>query len=180
MRIGWLLPLLIFLTACTSPDSDSNLGNELLSTDFAVTYTVQQTITLSNDGEGQPDQHNLWVALIGDVEPYQTVQSREISPQKFQIATDEYGNQYAEFDFKDHPAGTKILIEIGYQVTVFEQSIVPGICEGLLPDEFTQPELRIESANPQIVALSQKLSKGQDNPCDQVRAFYDYVGDELG
>jgi transglutaminase-like putative cysteine protease len=71
------------------------------------------------------------------------------------------------------------LVEIEYQVTVFERIIEPGNCEGSLPDESTQPELHIESANPQIMALSKELSQGQKTACDSIRAFYDYVGDEL-
>ena len=48
-----------------------------------------------------------------------------------------------------------------------------------MPDEFTQPELHIESANPQIISLAEKLSKGKRTACEQVRAFYDYAGDKL-
>jgi transglutaminase-like putative cysteine protease len=182
MRTQWLLPLLILLTACSNLASGSNLTNDFPSTSTSGEsrrYIIKQKISLSNEGEGQPDQQNLWVALIRDIEPYQTVQSRNISPNKYQIVIDEFGNQYAEFNFKDHPAGTKISVEIEYKVTIFEQIIALGICEGSMPDEFTQPELRIESANPQIVALSQKLSQGRKTVCDQIRAFYDYVGNEL-
>ncbi len=119
------------------------------------------------------------MALIRDVDPYQVVESRSISPDNYQIVIDEYGNQYAEFDFRKHPAGTAISVEIEHQVMVFDLTINPGSCEGVLPEEFTLPELHIESANPQIVALSEKLSRGNTTVCDQVRTFYDYVGDEL-
>jgi transglutaminase-like putative cysteine protease len=64
-------------------------------------------------------------------------------------------------------------------VTIFERIVELGNCEGSLPDEFTQPELHIESANPQIVTLSEELSQGQKTACDNIRAFYDYIGDEL-
>jgi transglutaminase-like putative cysteine protease len=182
MRWQGLLLLLIFLSACDDLASGSNLADDIPSTGSAVgsqSYTIHQTITLSNEGNQQPDQQNLWVALIRDVDPYQTVQSRTISPENYVIVNDEYDNQYAEFDFKDHPAGTRIVVEIEYRVTIYEQIVEPGKCEGALPNEFTQPELHIESANPQIVKLSKELSQGQNNVCDQVHAFYDYVGDEL-
>jgi transglutaminase-like putative cysteine protease len=52
-------------------------------------------------------------------------------------------------------------------------------CQGELPDGFIQPELHIESANPQIVALASQLSQAKRDACQQVRAFYDYIGDEL-
>jgi len=39
--------------------------------------------------------------------------------------------------------------------------------------------LHIESANPQIVAIARELSQGKRNVCQQVREFYDYIGNEL-
>ncbi len=54
-----------------------------------------------------------------------------------------------------------------------------SVCQGELLDDFIQPELHIESANPQIVALASELSQGKKNACQQVRAFYDYIGNEL-
>ena len=36
--------------------------------------------SLVNEGDGHPAKQNLWVALIHDIPPYQTVSSRSISP----------------------------------------------------------------------------------------------------
>jgi len=143
------------------------------------TYSLHQRLTLTNDGPGQPEKQNLWVALIQDVTPYQEVLSMQISPSGYTLVTDEYGNQYAEFDFSSHPAGESRVVEIDYQVMVNELAYDLSACEGEMPDVFTQPELHIESANPQIVALASQLSQGQKTACDQVRAFYDYIGNEL-
>jgi transglutaminase-like putative cysteine protease len=182
MRIRWLLLLLTLSSACTKPTGGSNPTRDLQANASAVTsqsYTINQILSVSNEGDNQPDQQNLWVALIRDVAPYQAVNARAISPKDHQIVTDEYGNQYAEFDLTDHPAGTVLTVEIEYQVTIFEQIVETEDCEGSLPDAFNRPELHIESANPQIVTLSNKLSQGQKTACDSIRAFYDYVGDEL-
>lgn len=103
----------------------------------------------------------------------------EISPQDYELVVDEYGNHYAEFDFSSQPAGTTQTINIDYQVAVNELAYAISGCQGELPHEFTQPELHIESDNPQIVALASELSKGRDTVCAQERAFYDYIGDEL-
>lgn len=132
-----------------------------------------------NTGDRLPAKQNLWVALIRDVPPYQEVLSSKISPNTYVLLTDEYGNQYAEFDLSDHPPGTTITIEINYQVSVNELGYDLSNCQGTLPDEYTQPELHIESANPQVVSLARELSKGKQNICQQVRAFYDYAGDHL-
>ncbi len=103
----------------------------------------------------------------------------EISPVQYTLIVDELGNRYAEFDFSEHPPGTAKIIEIDYRVLVNELAFDVSTCVGTLPLEFTRPELHIESANPQIVTLASTLSEGRQSACEQVRAFYDYVGNEL-
>ena len=142
-------------------------------------YTVHQQITLTNSGPGKPEKQNLWVALIRDFPPYQQVQAMEVSPGKYQAIVDEYGNRYAEFDFSGQPAGTTETVTIDYRVTVNELAYDLAGCQGNLVSDFTQPELHIESANPQIVALASSLTKGKSTLCQQVRAFYNYIGDHL-
>jgi hypothetical protein len=142
-------------------------------------YLVHQQLTLVNEGSGQPQKQNLWVAMIRDFPPYQQVQSMEVSPKDYKIVVDEYGNHYAEFDFSGQPAGTTQTVKINYQVAVNELAYDLSVCQGALPDEFNQPELHIESANPQIVALAGKLSQAKGTVCQRVRAFYDYIGNTL-
>ena len=102
-----------------------------------------------------------------------------VSPSDYELITDEYGNQYAEFDFSNHPAGSTKTVEIDYRISVNELTYDLSSCEGEMPDDFTQPELHFESANPQIVTLADGLSRGKKTIFQQVRAFYDYIGDEL-
>ena len=167
--------------ACTPTDTAPKTGNSTsLSTKGTETkqYIVHQQLSLVNEGDNQPVKQNLWVALIRDVPPYQKVLTRKISPNNYTLSTDEYGNQYAEFDFSDHPAGSTIKVELEYRVTVNELAYDLSLWRGT-PDEFTQPELHIESANSQIIALAKELSKGKKTICEQVRTFYDYAGNEL-
>jgi transglutaminase-like putative cysteine protease len=103
----------------------------------------------------------------------------EISPKDYEMVIDEYGNQYAEFDFSNHPAGTTKTVQIDYRVVVNELAYDLSVCEGDLLDDYLQPELHIESANPQIAALASELSRGKGTVCQQVRAFYDYIDNEL-
>ena len=142
-------------------------------------YVVHQRLTLVNDGPGQPEKQNIWIALIRDFPPYQDVLSMQVSPNDYQLVVDEYGNHYAEFDFSKQPAGTTQTLEIDYRVVVNNLAYDLSTCQGELLDEFIQPELHIESANPQIVALASELARGKDTVCQQVRAFYDYIGDTL-
>ena len=140
---------------------------------------MHQQVELINEGAGQPEKQNIWIALVRTFAPYQEVLSTEISPRGYSLVTDEYGNQYAEFDFSGQPAGTTKTVTLDYRVEVNELAYDLSTCQGELPDVFLQPELHIESANPQIEALAGKLSQGVNTVCQQVRAFYDYIGDEL-
>lgn len=151
----------------------------LSETANSVTYAITETLSLVNDGPGAPDKQNLWVALIGDAEPYQRVEAMTISPATYILLDDEYGNRYAEFDFSGQAAGETIAVTIVYRVTVDEVNVDLGSCTGALPAEFTQPELHIESDNPQITALASELAQGKTTACEKVRAFYDYVGNHL-
>ena len=183
MKLPWSLALILIFAACTplAMPSSNPAGSTSPSATIVTSqrYTVHQAISLANTGEREPAKQNLWVALIRDLPPYQEVLSRTISPNKYSLSTDEYGNQYAEFDLSDHPAGTTISVEIAYEVSVNEIGYDLSSCEGELPSEFTQPELHIESANLQIISLAEELSKGRRTACERVRVFYDYAGDEL-
>lgn len=183
MKPRWYLALFLMCAACIPIEITSSKDREITPTTAEPVatqqYTVRQTISLVNTGDHKPAKQNLWVALIRDMLPYQRVVSRTISPNKYILSTDEYGNQYAEFDLSNHAPGARITVEIAYEVSVNEINYDLSDCEGELPEEFTQPELHIESANPQIISLAQALSKGEQTVCAQVRAFYDYAGDEL-
>ena len=182
-RLFWVFLLVFPLLACQSQGEGSNpvkTTSSLASTVISHReYAVHQRLTLVNEGPGQPEKQNLWVALIQTVPPYQEVLSIEITPKEYVLVTDEYGNNYAEFDLSAHTAGTSKVVKIDYRLLVNELAYDLSTCEGESPELFTQPELHIESANPQIVTLASELSQGKKNVCQQVRAFYDYIGNEL-
>jgi transglutaminase-like putative cysteine protease len=140
---------------------------------------VHQQLVLTNEGPGQPEKQNVWVALIQDFPPYQEVRSMEILPKNYETVVDEYGNHYAEFDFSRQSTGTTITVKIDYQVVVNELAYDLSVCKGEFPNEFVQPEMHIESDNPQIKALAGSLSRGKSTVCQQVQAFYDYLGNNL-
>jgi len=178
-----LIILLFFLPGCQTRVVPLTPAGTTLGAQGTVLrqreYIVHQQLTLVNKGPGQPEKQNLWVALIRTFSPYQEVQSMQVSPGNYQVIFDEYGNHYAEFDFSGQPAGTTKTVQIDYRITVNELAYDLSVCKGVLLDDFTQPELHIESANPQIVTLAGKLSQGKGTVCQQVRAFYDYIGNTL-
>ena len=159
-------------------DTDQPISPSIMILE-TVEYDIQQRLKLVNRGPGSPSKQNLWVALISDDYPYQEVIEREISPGDYQIITDEHGNQIAEFDFSDMPPESEIHVRIDYRVKVNQLQYDLSFCEGELPDFYTEAELHVESQNPQIVSLSVELAQDHLTACEQVRAFYDYVGNEL-
>ena len=179
----WLI-LLVFFPLGFQPRADSLTSASPIPVPPGTVlgqreYVVHEQLTLVNEGPGQPEKQNIWVALIRDFSPYQEVRSMKVSPAGYTLVIDEYGNHYAEFDFSGQPAGTTKTVKIDYQVVVNELAYDLSVCTGELLDEFNQPELHIESANPQIVALAGKLSQAKGTVCQRVRAFYDYIGNTL-
>ena len=100
-----LFLLLASLCAACTPAEAPPLDLTSATVTGTRTYHVQQRMELTNLGEVAPARQNLWVALIRDVPPYQEVRSRSITPSGYTLLTDEYDNQYAEFDLSDHPPG---------------------------------------------------------------------------
>jgi transglutaminase-like putative cysteine protease len=182
MRRVLYLGLFCLLAACASPSvvaTDAVPIPDGISLGESRRYLVRQRLNLSNVGTGQPEKQNLWVALIRDLPPYQQVHRREISPDSYVLLTDEYGNLYAEFDLSRHAPGETLELTVETEVEVFEVMYTWSQCAGELVDEFTRAELHIESVNPQIVSLSQDLAAENQTVCEQVRAFYDYVAENL-
>jgi hypothetical protein len=135
-RSPWFIILLVAcqfsrVGAPSSPSPEPALQTKISGQDFSglelfssasiietKEYVVQERFVLINEGPGQPDKQNLWVALIGDIYPYQTVSSMTITPENYRVFRDEYGNRIAEFDFSEMPAGTEIRVQIDYRVSV--------------------------------------------------------------
>ncbi len=178
------LVMLIVLTAC-GEHADSQTLEILTASESGAfpaagrVYTLEQTITFSNIGSGQPDKFNLWVALIRTFPPYQEVTDISIAPQRYTLVTDEYGNSYAEFELSEIAPGDTVTIAINYQVTVYPFAADVQACAGEMGEEFTQAELHIEANNPQIQSLAQQLTQKGDTVCRQVERFYDYARENL-
>ncbi|MCO6450556.1 MAG: transglutaminase domain-containing protein [Caldilineales bacterium] len=180
-RIFLAFCVLVALAACqpAQPDEAFIQPTDIPPTDQqARTFAVTEHLRVVNYGPGMPEKQNLWVALISDAGPFQRVISMEIEPEPNAFITDEYGNRYAEFDLSSQPMGD-VPIQIIYQVEVQPAATDLSQCVGDMPNDFTHAELHIESDNPQIVALAEYLTEGKEDPCEKVRAFYDYVGDNL-
>jgi transglutaminase-like putative cysteine protease len=144
-----------------------------------TSYEVVQTVTLTNSGSGSADRVTLWVAQIGDLEPYQEVLHQRVEPSGFEVVEDEYSNRYARFEWRDVGPGDDVTAILTYQLRVSELSYDLSQCQGQTPDLFLKPEDFVESDHPTVRSLADELSRGQPNPCRTLEALYDYVREHI-
>ena len=142
-------------------------------------YEVVQRIVLTNAGPDEVQRLSLWVALIRSVEPYQVLLDEEVEPAPAARIEDEYGNQYAQIQFADVAAGESVQAVVTYMVRVNEVAHDLSLCVGEVPSTDLDPEPHVESDAPEIQALARQLSAKSANPCQTLRALYDYVGDHI-
>jgi transglutaminase-like putative cysteine protease len=149
------------------------------STSSSVEYKVKQTIHFVNEGIGEVSRLLATVALIRDYAPNQEVLQMHITPGTYSLINDEYGNTYAQIEITDLPSQQSTEVEITYLVRVYEVRVKVGECVGKLPSDLTSSERYIESNSRQILDLSTSLTKDSKTPCDETRAFYDYVTENM-
>jgi transglutaminase-like putative cysteine protease len=142
-------------------------------------YQVTHRVTLTNAGPGVADRVTLWVAQVRSLEPYQEVLEAQVMPSGWEPVEDEYGNQYARFQWHDVAAGGSVQVDLTYHIRVYELVYDLSLCEGEMLAEFLSAEANVEVDDPGIQALARELSGGQSNPCQTLRALYDYVGDNI-
>lgn len=143
-------------------------------------YTVVETIRLTNAGPGVAERLTLWAARIRTLAPYQEVLDARAQPSDFELVEDEYGNQYAQFEFHDVAAGDSVETILTYRVRVWQLSYDLSVCQqGQMLDGFLGAETHVEVEDPSIQALAHQLSSGSKNRCQTLRALYDYVGDNV-
>jgi hypothetical protein len=144
-----------------------------------IEYQIHQTITLQNTGGQTATKVKVWVALIQDHQPYQSVLSIAANPAEYKIETDEYKNQFAVFTYEDVLADEEILIEINYEVSIYGFQHTWEDCQGELLDSFTSADKYIESNDSEITGLAAELSIDAETACEQAEAFYNFIGDNF-
>lgn len=145
-----------------------------------VDYDVLQTFGIRNDGPSRASKITLTAALIQSIKAYQDVLSWEVdAPAVHNTVLDEYGNQYAKFDFHNIEPGQRVDFTFHYRVRAYERRFDLGDCAGQSVAGFLDPEPYIESDAGEIVALAAQLSEGAPNFCERARVIYDYVANTL-
>ncbi len=143
------------------------------------TYSVKNTVELINDGQGEASHITLWLALVQTIEPYQVVEAFSASPSTYQTVTDEHGNLFARIEFQNVPAGETRTIVMDYRVKVYQIRYDTGTCSGEQINFYTSPEMYIESNDPNITSVANSITSPAQSDCQNARAIYDYVGDQM-
>jgi transglutaminase-like putative cysteine protease len=144
-----------------------------------IEYKVQSVVTLENIGDNPSSLIKLWVALIQNLPPYQSVLSMDIQPVQDEFVRDSYSNLYALFVFEDVQPGEMIAIEISYSVIVNALKYTWSDCQGPVPDKFIYPEKFLQSSAPELVDLSDDITANATNFCEKAEYIYNYVGDNF-
>jgi len=137
------------------------------------------SVTLTNAGPGTASRLTLWVALITTLEPYQQLLSSQFEPSEVALVEDEYGNQYAQFEFHGVGPGQSVMVCLSHQVRVNELAYDLSHCTGEVPDFFLEPETYVECDNEEIQALADAMSQDQTTPCHTLEVLYDYVREHI-
>ena len=162
-----------------SPTSTPLVEYSPIEISETIEYQIHQTITLQNTGGQTAKKVQVWVALVQDHQPYQSVLSMVVNPAEYKIETDEFKNQFAVFTFEDVLADEEIFIEIKYEVSVNGFRYKWDDCQGELLDNFTSADKYIESNDSEITGLAAELSIDAETACEQAEAFYNFIGDNF-
>ncbi|HEM60868.1 MAG TPA: hypothetical protein ENO24_01115, partial [Chloroflexi bacterium] len=103
----------------------------------------------------------------------------DVEPAPAARIEDEYGNQYAHIQFADVAAGESVQAVVTSTVRVTEVAHDLSLCVGEVPSTALDPEVHVESDDPNIQELARQLSAGSADLCQALRALYDYVGDHI-
>jgi len=196
-----LLPLLaIFvLNGCslTPPPSDSELDSaskaepptlaeKVLGEDSpqqfdegSETYEVTDKLTFTNSGTTEVSKIELWFALAQDIDPYQEIISKKITPSGYDEVTAEDGNKYAHFILPALPAGASQDVTLSYQIRANKIFNYLGDCRGNTITDYIKPEQYIESDNPELQSLAKEITAGDANSCEKALSAYDYVTENM-
>ncbi|MDD1762435.1 MAG: transglutaminase domain-containing protein [Methanothrix sp.] len=146
----------------------------------SVIYDVVNQISLVNNGTVAASPIYLIVALIPCIAPYQKVISMEFDSQYAESFSDAYGNRYAKFKYMtDLSPGSRISIQIKYQVEVMGQYFDLSQHKGMLLNDFTNEERYIESDAKLIIDHAKRLAQDKSSICEKSEAFYNFVADNM-
>ena len=143
------------------------------------TYTIEDTNTMTNQGPIKSDKIVAHLALLYDRHPYQKIIDRTITPDNYELVTDEAGNEFAKFEFIDIPVGEIIEIKAIYEVESNEFKNYYQDCIGELVETDLTAEEHLESSDQRIIDKANEITQGMTNTCEKARAIYDWVGDNM-
>ncbi|MDH7564643.1 MAG: transglutaminase-like domain-containing protein [Candidatus Bathyarchaeota archaeon] len=141
-------------------------------------------IVIQNFNEHRIDDLKLFVPLLtNETARYYVFLSDISAPRKYdELLNDSYGNLCGYWKNLVVNVGENITVELCYKVLSYgvRYTVDPGKVGSYQPESsfyknYTQPELRIESDNPEIVSKAQSLVGNVADPHEKASLIYNYV-----
>ncbi len=146
----------------------------------SATYDVRDVLKITNQGPGTLSRLEITIATIRDYPPYQDVVSFDAMPDEtLPRVVDDYGNEYAYYEFLNIAPGASATVELRYRIEVNELHYNWTACQGEVVQEFLGHETYIDTASQEIRDIADQITEGESDLCVVSRAFYDYVIDNL-
>ena len=146
----------------------------------SATYDVRNTLTITNNGPGSISKLEVTIATMRDYAPYQSVISFVATPEEnLPRIVDNYGNEFAYYEFSDIAPGGSASIELNYRVVVNELHFDATACQGDVIWDFLGYENYINTASSETHTIVDEIVAGGTDVCASSRAFYDYVINNL-
>lgn len=173
------LPPTATLTATSAPSAST------IEYKNPKNYRVEYIVTVSNKGY-TPSKLMIYQPRPIEWDSQKNVTVEEVTPAPLKSGVDpDHGNGMYYWLIKSAPkSGASMQFKIQFTLTAYEtlstvdpDKIQPYNQDSPLYKLYTRSERFIESTNPQIVALADKIADGETNPYRLARKFYDYVMD---
>ena len=148
-------------------------------------YKLVKELTYKNTTKKQLPRNATIEVMIGtkDTVQYQKDGDIVINPAPDELKRDEYGNVYAYYNMEGFGPGNEfnIKIERTFDLETFDREISVRTNSEVNDDNeiYLEPQLRIESDEPEIIAKAKELTYELSSDYKKARAIFEFVNTEL-
>lgn len=142
-------------------------------------YKITEKLTLKNTGTENSYKQIAIIPKFHDIDPYQYILEERISPSNYEITTDKHGNEYLNYAFDNLAPKESRTIDLEYKIKINHIKFNLSQCQGKSIGQYLSPDQHIESNNPQITALAQKITQNSENQCQASESIYNWISNNI-
>jgi transglutaminase-like putative cysteine protease len=134
-------------------------------------------IVLKNKNPMPVEMTRVWLSKVETVQAYQDVIAGWNNIPEDAVVSDDFGYHYYYYEFPGLGPNTERVIEMDYVLVLKDDWEAPVECRGemLRDGRYLGAEPLIESDNPFIIDLAQRITKNGPTACDKAKSIYEYV-----